>query len=79
MEVAGYALSLHVVIVVVFFAGAFADAGYVLILVDVAGYGNPGVASDWTVGFGVSQPFFTPVIRAKVNIAELELSGHASS
>jgi hypothetical protein len=34
LEVAGYALSLHVVIVVVLFAGAFADAGYVLILVN---------------------------------------------
>ncbi len=44
MEVAGYALSLHVVIVVVLFAGAFADAGYVLILIDVAGYGYPGAA-----------------------------------
>jgi hypothetical protein len=58
MEVAGYAFSLHVVIVVVLFAGAFADAGYVLILVDVTGYGYPGVARGRALGFGVEPAVF---------------------
>ena len=44
MEVPGDSLSFHVVLVVVLFAGAFADTGNVLILVDVAGDGDVGGA-----------------------------------
>ena len=79
VEIPGDALPCQVVIVTVLFAGALADAGDVFVLVDVTGDGDPGFTGGWAVGRCVEPAIFHPGDQAKVNMAELELSGQASS
>src|ERR1700748_3689697 len=58
MEVSGDAFSCQIVIVTVLLACALADAGDVLVLVDVAGDGDPGFAGGGAVSGRVEPAVF---------------------
>ena len=60
MEVAGFSLSLEVILQIVLFAGTFADTGHIAVLIDVPGNSNPGLSS----GGAVSARFQPSILHA---------------
>ena len=78
MEITGLALALQVILEVVLLARSLAHVREVGVRVQVADQASQPFRAAGPYVFLSSQPFFTPVIIAKVNIPVLELSGHAS-
>ena len=58
VEITGSALALQVILQVVLLPGAFADAGYVVVLVDEAGEGYLCLARSGAVGSGIEPAVF---------------------
>lgn len=78
MQIAGVASAVQVVGEVIFLVRALTNICQVGADVQILEETEPTFARGAAVRFSSSQPFLTPVIMAKVNIAVQEDSRHAS-